>query len=172
MLRAFIVAVAALLPGCAIGLLEPPKHDHRAEEAAALAASRCTRADPAQDDPKLFAADAIESVEPFYKYTLGSAYGREAHLHGARLHLRPAKGASAEWMQRALECHGALLALGKAAPSSRNEPYWLEDAWVEIELRSERDGFIVDLGAEDVEHAGRLLANAKAFANESPRALR
>jgi hypothetical protein len=167
--RALFVALATLLPGCAIWFLEPPKHERRAEEAAALASSRCAPEDASQADPKLFAASAVESVEPLYNYTLGSASGREAHLRGARLHLRPPKGASAEWLQRAFECHDARLVLGTTAPSSKNEPYWLEDGWVELEVRSDGAGFVVDLAAEDVERAGRLLAKAQAFAKEAAR---
>lgn len=162
--RVGLLLFASLFFGCAIGFLEPPKHEHRLEEAAAEEKARCAPEDPAESDPKLFLPSVIESVEPFYMYTSGNASGRDAHLRGARLHMKPPKGASSEWLERALQCRHARLVLGKTARTAKDEPYWLEDAWVEIEVHSDGAGFIVDLIATDVDSAARLLARARAFA--------
>jgi hypothetical protein len=105
----------------------------------------------------------VERVEPSYARVLGGPNAAEARLRGARVHLRPLPGATAEALTRALECHEADVALG-LAKGPDDDPYVLPGRWLTIDVRSERDGFVAVVETDDLADARLVYARALRFA--------
>jgi hypothetical protein len=150
-----------LLPACTGIIPGVTPHDIRFD-ASSQERDRC---DPTPVDPRIYGADVIQSVEPFYRYVVGGPNGREAHLAGAKLELRPLAGITAELLERGLLCRSAQAMLGHVT-ALPNEPYSLPDSWVKIDVKSGRGTFEVTLAAEDATRAGEVLERAKAFAGK------
>ncbi len=111
----------------------------------------------------LLARSAIDSVEPAYSHVQSGPVSQEARLRGARLHVRPLPGLSREAMDRSLECHEARVMLGRVA-AGPDDPYVLEGNWLDIDVDSEGDGFVVSVLGGDADTARRVLERAKRFA--------
>jgi hypothetical protein len=161
--RAFFALVAGV-PACTGVIPGVTPHDVRFD-AAALEHDRC---DPTPVDPRVYGAAVVQKVDPYYRYVMGGPNGREAHIAGAQLELRPLPGISAELLERGLMCRSAQVMLGHAEPAA-NEPYALADTWVKIDVSSGRGVFVVKLSAEDPERAREVLARAQAFAGQGAR---
>ncbi len=161
--RAFSgLAALALLAGCMGVLPGVTPHDIR-YDAATLEHDRC---DTTPVDTRIFGPEAVTKVEPFYRYVMGGPNGREAHLTGAEIELRPLPGLTQELLERGLLCRSAQVMLGHARPLP-NEPYALVDSWVKIDVKSGHGAFLVDLAAEDPTRAREVLERARAFAPPS-----
>jgi hypothetical protein len=139
---------------------------------APLPRTRATAVEQMQCDPRVTAQEGlvrqtkVVSVEPIYAHivTTGSS---EERIDGAKLVVRPPPGVSAEQMTRVLQCHGARVLLGQLnADSVRNDPYWLPDRWVNIEVTSENGNFAVTLMADSIRDNLEVLTHASAFASE------
>jgi hypothetical protein len=157
-LLAVLLALGA--SGCSglLGLLPEPVHVDRIRTAAEQEYRRC---DAEPIDPRVFGSGVVESVTPLYRY-VQTGSNREARLHGAELRLHPLPGMTAELMMRTLSCRSARLVLGRVE-GSPNEPYWLPDGWVKIDVRSDDGSFVVALEGEDLPEAKDVLARAQAF---------
>jgi hypothetical protein len=83
-------------------------------------------------------------------------------MRGARVHLRPLAGATAESLTRTLECHEARVTLG-AAKAADDDPYVLPGRWLTIDVRSERDGFVAVVETDDLADARLVYARARRF---------
>jgi hypothetical protein len=71
----------------------------------------------------------------------------EERVSGAKLIVRPPAGVSAEQMTRVLQCHGARVLLGRVDSSAiPDDPYWLPDAWVHIDVRPENGNDLQKMG--------------------------
>ena len=114
------------------------------------------------DARALLSPEAIDAVEPAYSYVTGGPNGRDAHLRGARLHLRPLPGLSRESLTRSLECHEARVTLGSVLASA-GDPYALRDRWLSIDVESEGDGFVALVRTDDLDAARRVLDRARLF---------
>jgi hypothetical protein len=107
----------------------------------------------------------IDSVEPAYSYVYAGPNTRESHMRGAKIRLRPGPGLTKESIQLALECHEALVTLGRAA-SPPEDPYFLPDTWLDIDVDSTGDGFVVRVLVDGLEDAQKVLARARHTAAE------
>jgi len=153
-----VAALASALVACTMIIPGTMAHD-LTRDAAEQERKRC---DPDPVDPRLFGRDVIESEAPYYRYAMGGPNGREAHVAGVELELRPLPGVTAELLERGLLCRSAQLMLGHASPLP-NEPYYLPGAWVTVDVRSGGGSLAVRVAAEDDEHGREILARAKAF---------
>ena len=157
---AWVVVLTSTLAGCGgIPFLSP---DMR------------TPADRARDvEPKcqgfgdetaapLLSRGAVDSVEPAYSHVQSGPVSREPRLRGARIHVRPLPGLSREAMDRTLECHEARVMLGRV-PAGVDDPYVLEGSWLDIDVDSEGDGFVVSVLGDDRDTAQRVLERAQRF---------
>jgi hypothetical protein len=105
---------------------------------------------------------AVERIEPVYSGW--ASKGSNPRLRGAAIVVRPVQGETAEWLNRALECHSARQ-LGSFARGSTvsADPFWLSDALVTIEVASSGDGFRIQLTADTSADAREILARAQAM---------
>jgi hypothetical protein len=112
----------------------------------------------------LLSRGAVDSVEPSYAYVQSGPGDREARLRGARIHVRPLPGQSRESIQRSLECHESRVVLGQSPPSP-GDPYQLAGHWLDIDVDSEGDGFVVRVEPTetDTDLSREVLARAHQF---------
>jgi hypothetical protein len=111
----------------------------------------------------LLARSAIDSVEPAYSHVQSGPVSQEARLRGARIHVRPLPGLSREAMDRSLECHEARVMLGRVL-AGPDDPYVLEGNWLDIDVDSQGDGFVVSILGDNIDAARRVLDKAQRFA--------
>ncbi|HEY8087618.1 MAG TPA: hypothetical protein VIF09_07235 [Polyangiaceae bacterium] len=149
-----LVASAVVLVGCTEGQWPEPR------TLAARQAARCgDESSVAQE--RVASPSNVEQVEPLYAIVDSTPNGQESRLLGAKLHLRPLRGETAESMTHALYCH-------ETAEVLRGEgacPYSVPDGWVDISVKSEGDGYVVKLEGQDFRQAKRILERAQAFAH-------
>ncbi len=159
----FVTSLLALLSsGCIsfFGFVPVPNHADRIRVATEQEHKKC---DSQAVDPRLFGPEVVESVEPLYSHVSTSGSNVATRLHGAEVHIRPLPGVTVEYLAHVLQCRSARLVLGRVeAPP--NEPYWLPNGLVKIDVRSESGDFVVSLDGEDLAEAKDILARAQAFA--------
>jgi hypothetical protein len=126
----------------------------------------CTR-DADRNGAESFTGSLIESVEPDYSVVM-SSNDRAIHLRGARLHLRPDASATPAALQRKLECHEALVTLGKAS-ALQGDPFVLRDVWLDIHVEFAGDNLVASVAVDkyDVDDARQVLERARSFAASS-----
>jgi hypothetical protein len=126
----------------------------------------CTR-DADRNGAGSFTASLVESVEPDYSVVM-SSNDRVSHLRGARLHLRPDATATAAALQRKLECHEALVTLGKVS-ALQGDPFVLRDVWLDIHVEFAGDDLVTSVAVAryDIDDARQVLARARSFAASS-----
>jgi hypothetical protein len=111
----------------------------------------------------LLAPSAIDSVEPAYAHVQSGPSFYQARLRGARIHLRPIATMSRESIARSLECHESRVVLGAAQPAA-DDPYAVAGTWLDIDVDSDKDGFVVQVGSDDLPTARDALERARRFA--------
>jgi hypothetical protein len=80
------------------------------------------------------------------------------------LYVRPAPGATAEWLERALKCHSTRLAASQGrAIAAGNDPFALPGSAPEIAVKSAGDGFRIEISGALGTEARDILARAQAF---------
>jgi hypothetical protein len=80
------------------------------------------------------------------------------------IYVRPARGESAEWLERALECHSVRLAAAPGlAMAAGNDPFALPGSKPGIAVRSAGDGFRIEISSALSAEAHDILARAQAF---------
>jgi hypothetical protein len=124
-------------------------------------ADKC-RHTPVDEAAAAAAPGIIDSVEPAYSYVSAGPVDHQAHLRGARIHLRPLPSASRESFQRELECHEAHVTLGEVQAAA-DDPYVLPGRWVDIDVDSEGDGFVALARVDQLEDAREVLDRARRF---------
>jgi hypothetical protein len=134
--------------------------------AEAVARLQCDREAIAQEVPLVRWA-AILRVEPLYSHVATSNNNSEERVSGVKLLVRPPRGVSVEQMTRVLQCHSARVVLGRIDPNTvPNNPYWLPDAWVHIDVKSEDGNFAIVVSADSVRENIELLGRASRYAKE------
>jgi hypothetical protein len=147
-----------LLPGCHFFVPDTRTPVDRAREVT----PRCegfTEEAAAQ----LLSPGVVDAVEPAYSHVNSGPGDRQARLRGARIHLRPIAALSRESIARSLECHESRVVLGVAPPLA-DDPYALAGQWLDIDVDSEKDGFVVQVETDDLPAVRDVLEHAKRFA--------
>jgi hypothetical protein len=164
-----ILMAAAVSPACAEAAPGEPARSV-ADEAAAMERTRCG---PDVDESVLapiVTGQAIDSVEPLYSRSASGKSETGERLHGALIRVRALPGMTAEWLDRALECHSARRLLGRvpreAAP---NDPFWLPGRAVDIDAKSGRDVFLVAVEGATLDDAQEVLIRANALMSAKAR---
>jgi len=108
---------------------------------------------------------AVEGVSPLYSGI--STKTSNPRLVGASVYVRPARGETAEWLNRSLECHGAKRTSEPASGLAANDPFFLPDSLVSIHVEAEGDRFKVNIQGNSGADAREILGRASALVNAS-----
>lgn len=112
-------------------------------------------------------ANAVLYVQPMYHHIIVNPNNAEDRISGAKLVLRPPTGVSAEELTRILQCHSARVLLGKVNPADiPDDPYWLADRWLDIQVTPENGNFAVTVVADTVHDNIEVLTHATRYAHE------
>jgi hypothetical protein len=125
--------------------------------------TRCASDDDDKALAPVLGGDAVQRVQPLYSTVEGAKTGHQSELRGAVVTVSALPGITAEWLDRALECHSAKEVLGHG-PTLSDDPFWLPGSSVNIDVTSDRDGFNVAVSAYSANDARRILDRANAFA--------
>jgi hypothetical protein len=110
---------------------------------------------------QLLSPSLVDFVEP--AYTESGPGDRAERLRGVRIHLRPIASLSRESIARSLECHESRAVLGVVPSPIVDDPYAIAGRWLDIDVDSDKDGFVVQMGSDDLPTAREALARAKRF---------
>ena len=159
-MRLSVLALASSLAGCGgVPFLVPDTRT--AADHARQVEPKCNGFGEEVAAP-LLSPGVVDSVDPAYSYVESGPADREARLRGARIHVKPLPGFSREALARDLECHESRVVLGRV-PAPADDPYVLADNWLDIDVDSEGDGFVVLVRADDIDVARRVLERAQRF---------
>jgi hypothetical protein len=156
-------AAAALALAAATSACAEPSARTPADEAAFMERTRCASDDDDKALAPVLGGDAVQRVQPLYSTVEGAKTGHQSELRGAVVTVSALPGITAEWLDRALECHSAKEVLGHG-PTLSDDPFWLPGSSVNIDVTSDRDGFNVAVSAYSANDARRILDRANAFA--------
>ena len=81
--------------------------------------------------------------------------------------MKPIAALSRESISRSLECHQSRFLLGSTPPRA-DDPYALASQWLDMDVDSEKDGFVVRVQTNDPPTAREVLERAKRFAATRP----
>jgi hypothetical protein len=152
------VGAVSLASACAS---EPPP------AARAVGVERMQCVGTGQEAEQLVKSTNVLHVEPLYSHVRSSNNNSEERVNGAKLLVRPPKGVSAERMTRALQCHNARILLGKVQGESiADDPYWLPDAWVNIDVTPENGNFAVTISADSVRDNLQVFKRANRYGEQ------
>jgi len=125
--------------------------------------TRCAGDDDEKALAPVLSGSAVQGVKPLYNATEGARSGGQSVLRGATVTVSALSGVTAEWLDRALECHSAKVTLGRV-PGASDDPFWLPGSSADIDVRSAKDGFDVAVTGYSSEDARQILDRANAFA--------
>jgi hypothetical protein len=153
-----IAIVAALPVACATTL--PPER-----QAAQVEQIQCDPTFTEDSDLRLLASASVLEAEPLHSHVITGMNGAEERVDGAKLVVRPPEGISAERMTRILQCHAARALLGRIDRTRfPDDPFWLPDTWVSVEVRPENGNYAVILEANDLPRNLLLAKRVREFA--------
>jgi hypothetical protein len=155
------LAALSLAAACASGSQAP------AAKAAGVERLQCDGSATTQDEVQLLRTAKVLRFEPIYSHVPTANNNTEDRVNGAKLLIRPPKAMSAEEMTRILQCHGARVMLGQANGAAvPNDPYWLADAWVNIDVKPEEGNFAVTVSADSIRSNLEVLGRASHYADD------
>jgi hypothetical protein len=138
-----------------------------AAKAAAVERVQCDSQDTVQNGAELIRSTKVLHVEPIYSLVQSSNNNSEERVAGAKLLIRPPAGVTAEQMTRSLQCHSARVLLGQVDSANvPNDPYWLPDAWVNIQVKAEDGNFAVTVSADSVRENLQVFGRANHYADQ------
>lgn len=163
LLRRGIVACGVATMSCAgAASLDPPRNT--ISDATEMERTRCAPDVQESGLAPVLSGEAVESVLPLYTHSESQKFGEVSRLYGAVIRVRAIQGLTAEWLDRALECHSARRVLGRIPETDvPNDPFWLPGRTVDIDAESARDGFQVAIRGTSVDDAQEILIRANAF---------
>jgi hypothetical protein len=133
-------------------------------KAAQLEQAECSPT-AAHDDLRLLQSARVLKAEPVYAHVHTNDTDEE-RVDGARLVISAPDGVSAERLAQTLQCHSAAALLGQIDSSKfSNDPTWLPNAWLDIDVRPQGENFAVTLSANTVARNLKVLQRATAFAD-------
>ncbi len=134
-------------------------------QAAGVERLQCDSSSTTQDD--VVRSIAVLNVQPLYSHVMTRGNDAEERVSGAKLLVRPPKGVSADQLTRILQCHGARVVLGQLNGSAvPNDPYWLPDTWVTIDVEPENGNFAVTISADTVRDNLQVYGRANHYADD------
>jgi hypothetical protein len=133
-------------------------------QAAGVERMQCDPSSTSQDD--LVRSIKVIHVQPLYSH-VRTNNSSEERVNGAKLLVRPPTGVSAEQLTRVLQCHSARTLLGQLNSNAvPNDPYWLPDTWVAIDVKPENGNFAVTVSADSVRDNLQVFGRANHYADD------
>jgi hypothetical protein len=119
----------------------------------------------AQDDLRLLQTVKVLKAEPIYARIITNNTAEE-RVSGARLLISAPEGVSADKLTQLLQCHSAAVLLGQIDRSKfSDDPTWLPNSWLDIDVKPEAGNFAIALSANTVAKNLQVLRRANAFAD-------
>ncbi len=116
-------------------------------------------------DVRLVESMIVLAVNPVYSYMHNGRTGTDRRIKGVKLLVRVPESVSSSLLLRSLQCHCARMTLGhEPLASLPNDPFWLPNAWVDIESLPQGGNLEVTIATDGIDGNLRLLSLAKAFA--------
>jgi hypothetical protein len=138
--------------------------------AAEVAQLQCEPSSNDELDLRLLAAMTVLSVLPIYSAVHSATTGTDKRVAGATIVIRPPEGIDPPRVLRILQCHSARAVLGRLDRSRfPKDPFWLDGAWLEIEVEPWDGNLAVSISADDIPKNLAVLERARAFAAANPR---
>lgn len=157
-------SIALVTVGCVPASVPPATQAAQVEQQ-----QQCNGNAVAQNDEQMLKATTVLKVEPLYGHVHTSYNDYEARVNGAIIYVQPPAGVTPEQMSQALQCHSARVLLGQIDQSQvPNDPYWLPNSWVNIEVKPLVGGYAVLISADSVHNGLEVLARANAYAGSRP----
>jgi hypothetical protein len=133
-------------------------------QAAGVERMQCDSSSTSQDG--VVRSIAVLHVQPLYSH-VRTGNTSEERVNGANLLVRPPKGVSADQLTRILQCHSARALLGQLNSNAvPNDPYWLPNTWVNIDVKPKNGNFAVSVSADTVRDNLQLYGRANHYADE------
>src|SRR5664280_1579825 len=153
-------SIVLLAFGCVPASVPP------ATQAAQVEHQQCTGTPVAQNDEQVLKGTTILKVSPIYGHVHTSYNDYEARVNGATILVQPPEGVAPEQMTRILQCHSARVVLGQIDQAQvTNDPYWLPNSWVEIDVKPQLGSYAITITADSVHNGLEVLARANAYAD-------
>ena len=150
-------SAAVLLSACATAM--PPT-----AKATQVEQAECSNGG-AQNDMRLLQSAKVMRAEPVYA-RVSTKNGEEERVDGATLVVSAPDGVSADRLAQLLQCHSAAVLLGQIDGSKfSDDPTWLPNAWLDIDVKPQAGNFAVTLRANTVAKNLQVLQRATAFAD-------
>ena len=121
--------------------------------------SRCSGFTDDKAVADILSGRSVESVSPLYLSS--SSKANVTPLLGAVLTVRPSPGETAEWLERALECHGAKGTAVASGTETSSDPFVSSGSTREIAVRSAGDGFRIEVSSALSAEAHDILLRAQ-----------
>ena len=125
---AAVFVVAAATAACAEQSARTP-----ADLAAFMERTRCASDDDDKAIAPVLNGSAVQRIEPLLGTIGGAKSGPMPELRGVTVIVVALPGITAEWLDRALECHSAKEVLGHE-PAPSDDPFWLPGSFVNIDV--------------------------------------
>jgi hypothetical protein len=155
-------AVSVLIAIAGVGCAATPQPKTPTEQASGLEQSRCAAFRDDSTIAEVLSGRAVERVDPLYAGT--QTKSSNPRLEGAVFSVRPIRGATVEWLDRSLECHGVERMLGRSSTLANEvDPFVLPGSLVQINVHSAGDGFRVELVGATMADAREILSRADSF---------
>jgi len=151
MKTAVVVAIVAFSTACS--------GTNREERQATALRERSSYCDEGAQQALAEIRETVRGVGPLVVVHKNPKRAFGSQLVGARVSVPAFKGVTQQWLERALHCHQAQVALDSSQASGA-DPFWLPDSWVDIEVRPVEGGFDVELRGSTAEDAERIYARA------------
>jgi hypothetical protein len=141
-----IGAACGLALGSACATEPPP-----AAVAASVDRMQCDGSATSIAATELLRSNAVVGVVPIYSHIIVTPNNAEERVCGSKLLIRPPPGMTTWEMTRILQCHSARVLLGKVPGTDvSDDPYWLADRWLHIDVQPENGNFAVTISADTV----------------------
>jgi hypothetical protein len=136
-------------------------------KAAEVMRLECDPSATGESEARLLGKLGVLGVEPLYSHILTGNNNSEDRVNGAKILIRPPEGVSTEMLTRTLQCHNARVVLGRpSGATDANDPYWLADGWLDIDVTSEQGNYAVRLSADSISNGLVVLGRANRYADE------
>jgi hypothetical protein len=125
---------------------------------------QCDPSSSDEVDLQLLAGMTVLSVHPIYSYVHTATTGTDKRVAGTKLLIRPPEGIDSSRVVRMLQCHSARAVLGHLDRSRfPGDPFWLDGAWLEIDVQPETGNLAVSVAADDISKNLAILERARTF---------